>query len=124
MLREPRNTERGGARFKAFLALVILIAFIFSAVKIVPALVNNYELQDSIQEEATFAAVNRKTQDQVIEDVQKKLDSLGIQASPKAIQVTNVSGQVTISVDYTVPIDLKVYQFQLHFHPQANNTSI
>lgn len=124
MLREPRNRERGGARIKAFLSLVILIAFIFTGVKIVPALVNNYELQDSIQEEATFAAVNRKSEDQVREDVQKKLASLGIQAPDKAIQVTDVSGQITISVDYTIPIDLKVYQFQLHFHPQANNTSI
>ncbi|MFZ0212365.1 MAG: DUF4845 domain-containing protein [Candidatus Acidiferrales bacterium] len=124
MLREPRNGEKGGARIKAILALIILIAFIFSAIRIVPALFANYQLQDSIQEEATFAAANRKSDDQVRADVQKKMDSLGIQGQVNDIQISDVAGVITISVDYTVPIDLKVYQLQLHFHPQANNTLI
>lgn len=116
--------EKGGARVKALLAVAILIAMIYSAIKIVPAYVTNYQLQDSMQEEATFATVNRKSADAIKTDIENKLTGLGIQVDPNTIQVTAVAGNVTISLDYTVPVDLTVYQLQLHFHPHAYNASL
>jgi predicted amino acid dehydrogenase len=96
----------------------------FAVVKIVPIYVTNYQLQDSMQEEATYASVNRKTADQIKTDLEKKLTELGISVDPSTIQVTSYSGNVTISLEYTIPVDLTVYQLQLHFHPQADNTSL
>lgn len=119
-----KQHEKGGARVKTLFAVVILVVMIYSAIKIVPAYVTNYQLQDSLQEEATFATVNRKTADTIKTDVEQKLTNLGIQADPSTIQVTAVSGNVTISLEYTVPVDLTVYQLQLHFHPHAYNASI
>jgi hypothetical protein len=34
------------------------------------------------------------------------------------------NGSVSISLDYSVPIDLIFYQFRLQFHPHADNHSI
>jgi predicted amino acid dehydrogenase len=119
-----KQQERGGARLKALFAFVVLIAMIYAAVKIVPAYVTEYQLQDSMQEEATFATINRKTADAIKSDVEQKLTDLGIQADPSTIQVTAYSGNVTISLEYTVPVDLTLYQLQLHFHPHAYNASL
>lgn len=119
-----QQREKGGARLKALFATVILIAMIYAAVKIVPVYVVNYQLQDSLQEVATFATVNRRTPDAIKTDVEQKLTDLGIQADPNTIQVSDLSGNVTISLEYTVPVDLTVYQLQLHFHPHAYNASI
>lgn len=116
--------ERGGSRLKTLFVLVIVFALVFSAVKIVPIYVTNYQLQDSMQEEATYASVNRKTSDQIKTDLEKKLTDLGISVDPSTIQVTSYSGNVKISLEYTIPVDLTVYQLQLHFHPQADNTSL
>lgn len=118
------RSEKGGSRLKTLLALAILVAIVFSVIKIVPIYVLNYELHDSMQEEATYASVNRKTPEQIRSDLEKKLKELGIAVDPKSIEVTSYSGNVTISLEYTVPVDLAVYQLQLHFHPQADNTSI
>lgn len=116
--------EKGGTRLKTLFVLVIVFALGFAAVKIVPIYINNYQLQDSMQEEATYASVNRKTADQIKTDLEKRLTDLGISVDPSTIQVTSYSGNVTISLEYTIPVDLTVYQLQLHFHPQADNTSL
>ncbi len=34
------------------------------------------------------------------------------------------NGSVAIGLDYSVPIDLALYQFTLQFHPHADNHSI
>lgn len=119
-----KQGEKGGARVKTFFAVIVLIVMIYAAIRIVPAYVTNYQLQDSMQEEATFATINRKTPDAIKSDVEEKLKNLGIDVDPSTIQVTAVMGNVTISLDYTVPVDLTVYQLQLHFHPHAYNASI
>lgn len=124
MGRARSEGEKGGARAKTLLTLVIVIVMVFAAIKIVPVYVTNYQLQDSMQEEATYASVNRKTPDQIRTDLTKKLDQLGIPVDGKDIEVTSFSGNVKISLEYTIPVDLDVYQLQLHFHPQADNASL
>lgn len=116
--------EKGGSRIKTLLVLLIVFGLAFAAVKIVPIYVTNYQLQDSMQEEATFASVNRKSADDIKSDLQKKLTDLGVTADPNTMQVSSVAGNVQISFEYTVPVDLTVYQLQLHFHPHADNASL
>lgn len=119
-----RHGEKGGSKLKTLFVLAIFAAMAFAAVKIVPIYVTNYQLQDSMQEEATYASVNRKSADQIRTELQKRLQDLGLTVDDKSIQVSSESGNVTISLEYTVPVDLTVYQLQLHFHPQADNASI
>lgn len=123
-MRARWNDERGGARLKSLLVLIVFGSAIFCAVKIVPSYFANYQLQDSIRQIATYASVTRQKDDELKADVEKKVKQLGIPADSNDIQVSDDSGNVQISVDYTVPIDLAVYQFQLHFHPQATNASL
>ncbi|MHB8526600.1 MAG: DUF4845 domain-containing protein [Candidatus Acidiferrales bacterium] len=124
MSRASRNGEQGGARIKSLIVLILLGAFVFCCVKIIPSYLANYELQDSMRQMAAYASAYRKQDSDIRSDVEKKVKELGIPADSKDIQVSDVSGNVQISVDYTVPVDLAVYQLQLHFHPQVNNASI
>lgn len=116
--------ERGGAKIKAVLSLLILIAMVFSAVRIVPAYVNNYNLQDDMQDEARFASVYNKRPSEIQRDIEKKADELRIPLKADAIQVSVSMGRVSISTDYVVTVDLAVYQLHIHFHPQADNSSL
>ena len=118
------DSEKGGSRLKTLFALTIVATLVFAAIKIVPIYVINYQLHDSMQEEATYASVTRKSADQIRTDLERKVKELGVPVDPDSIQVTAYSGNVQISLDYTVPVDLAVYQLQLHFHPQADNASI
>ena len=122
------NSQRGAARAKTLLALVVLVALVFSAIKIVPAYVNNYDMQDAMQQEARFVfnpnTGRPKSMDDIRAELVKKAQQLGLPIKPDDIQVTQEGTKVSIAADYTIPVDLVVYQFTLHFHPQADNTSI
>ena len=121
-----RHPERGGSRLNFLLTVVVLGSLAFIAVKIVPVYMANYQFQDSIESESRFALAGypKKSIDDIRDDVFKKAEELGIPAKEEDIQVTVSTTNVDISLDYSVPIDLRVYQFTLQFHPHADNHSI
>lgn len=61
----------------------------------------------------------KKTVDDIRDDVWQKAQELGIPAPKGAVQVEIGAGSVAIGIQYSVPIDLAVYQFTLEFHPHA-----
>jgi hypothetical protein len=126
MRRADRIGERGGSKLNLVLTLAVLGAMIFTAVKVVPVYFANYQFQDAIQSESRFALTGypKKGEDDIREDVWKKMQELGIPARREDIRITITEGRVDIGVDYTVPIDLAIYQFTLQFHPHADNHTI
>jgi hypothetical protein len=116
--------ERGGSKLGTLLTLLVLAAMVFAAIKMIPAYFANYQFQDSMETEARFAISNRKTEDDIREDIWKKMQELGIPGKRDDIKVISNEGAVQISLDYRVPVDLQVYQFSLDFHPHADNHSI
>lgn len=124
--RAQQKRERGGSRINLVITLLIVGFLVFAAVKIVPAYVNNYQFQDSMESEARFAlSYPTKNPEDIRNDLWQKAQDLSIPlASKDAIKVTEDQQNVTISVDYVVPVDLKVYQFTLQFHPHADNHTI
>ncbi|HXW61396.1 MAG TPA: hypothetical protein VEJ45_02275 [Candidatus Acidoferrales bacterium] len=120
--------ERGGSKLNVTLALLILAAMLFTIAKIVPVYFANFQFQDAIQTEAKFALTGypKKSLDDLREDIYKKAQELDIPATREDIRVAvdPSRGYVDIGLDYSVPIDLKLYQFTLQFHPHADNHTI
>jgi len=126
MAQDKKMRERGGAKLSLFLTLLVLGSMVFVGGKIVPVYFANYQFQDSIESESRFALTGfpKKTPDDVRNDIWNKAKELGIPAQKDAIRIAMDSGSVEIGLDYSVPIDLSVYQFTLQFHPHADNHSI
>lgn len=124
--RAARNRQLGKGRIKSLLILLITLAVIYAAVKIAPAYMNNYQLQDSMTSEARFATSTypKKTPDDIRDDLYRKMQELGVPARKEDIQVNMQDQFVGISLDYAVPVDLSIYQFTLQFHPHADSHSI
>ncbi|MHB8756192.1 MAG: hypothetical protein ACYC92_14755, partial [Candidatus Acidiferrales bacterium] len=87
MSRASRNGEQGGARIKSLIVLILLGAFVFCCIKIIPSYLANYELQDSMRQMAAYASAYRKQDSDIRSDVEKKVKELGIPADSKDIQV-------------------------------------
>ena len=77
-----------------------------------------------MQEQARFGIVNRYSEEKIREIILKEIQSLDIPATTDNIKVVSTPDRVTISVDYTVPVDLFVYRLQLHFTPTSENKSL
>ena len=116
--------ERGGANLKAIIWTAILAAFIYVAAMTVPVLVNEYQFQDSLQDIARFASVNRRNDAQIKQAVLDEAGKQDLPVQPEDVKVEGSGGNVHINVDYSITIDLKVYQWTLNFHPAANNAAL
>jgi hypothetical protein len=119
-----RQTEKGAASFKAIIWTVILASLVFVGIKVTPLLVSEYEFQDSIQTIARMASVNRPTTDKIRQTVLDEATKDNLPIDAKDIQVESTSGNIRISADYSVVVDLKVYQWTLNFHPTASNNAL
>ena len=126
MARSFQHGERGGSKLSMLITLVIVAALGFAAIKIVPVYVEAYQFQDSIETESRFAvtAYPKKTPEDVRSAIFKKAQDLDIPIKSEDIRIAITNGAVEIGTDYSVPIDLKVYQFTLQFHPHADNHTI
>lgn len=123
-LRRASRAERGEGKFKAILVTAVLAFMAYAAVKVVPPYVSEYQLADKMTETARFASVNRNTEEQIRNTIYKEMQELDIPAKKEDLKITAEGGRVSISLDYRVPIDLTVYQFELHFTPTTANKDI
>jgi len=122
--RQARKSERGAGHFKAILWLLAFAAFVYVMVKVVPVLVDNFEFQDGVQTIARFASATRQTPEQIRAAVLKEAQKDDVPLDEKDLKIEAVSGNVRIHINYSVTVDLAVYQWTLNFHPSVGNDSL
>jgi aconitase B len=115
--------DEGKGRLKALVALSVMAATIYLGFKIIPIYINNYDLSQHIQQVAVDATVHRTPAENITKDVVAYAGDLGLPITADNVKV-KVGSIVTIDLDYTVPVDLKVYTLMLHFTPSAENRQI
>jgi hypothetical protein len=115
-----RPSDSGVGIIKTILVFVFLGIVAFVAIKLIPPYVGNYEVQDHIRELAIEAAAAPRppSPDVLRNDVVDYAQKQGLPVTQDNVKVV-VAGRITIDLDYTVPVDLKVYTFVYHFTPSA-----
>jgi archaellin len=119
-----RNGERGAGSLKAIIWTIILVAIIYVAAMMLPVMINEYQFQDSLQNIARFASLNHSNVDEIRKVVLAEADKEDLPIQAGDIKVESRAGNVQIDVDYSVTVDLKVYQWTVNFHPAASNASL
>jgi hypothetical protein len=116
-----RASDTGSGGVKLVFTLLVLGAIGYAAVKIVPVYVNNYELEDFIRQQTPFWLMQQIPMEVVRNKILDKAKDLELPVTPKQVKIEANASKVTVDIDYTVPIDLKVYTLQLHFSPSSEN---
>jgi hypothetical protein len=124
LISNSRLSQRGEGKLKAIIYTVILFAAVYAAVKVVPIYVAEYQLNDKITEQARFAVVNRYSEDQVRDIIFKVVQDLDIPANREDIKVQNTNHGILISVNYSVPVDFKVYKTEISFSPSSEGRDL
>ncbi|MGA3327036.1 MAG: hypothetical protein ABSF45_21435 [Terriglobia bacterium] len=119
-----RLSESGKITFKAILSLAFLGALIFLAFKTIPVYINDYQLNDYIQNQTPFWQTQHASEDTVRKNVLAKAQDLGLPLAAEDVKAEVNANKVTVTLDYHVPVDLKVYTLQLHFTHSSENRSI
>jgi len=119
-----RPRERGASRLKVTAFVALLVVLIYTGAKVIPILVNNFQFQDAIESTARFASVNRQTPEDIRAAVLKEAQNEDIPITAQDIHVKGEAGHVEIAADYSVTVNLVVYQWTLNFHPYAKNNPL
>jgi hypothetical protein len=121
---DKRQGEKGAGALKAIIWTAIIAMVLYVGVKVTPLLFAEYEFQDGIQTIARMASVNRPSADKIRQSVLTESVKDELQIAPEDIHVESAGGNIRISADYSVVVDLKVYQWTLNFHPTASNNAL
>ncbi len=123
-LQSSRRKQRGEGKLKAIIYTVVLVIGIFVAFRLVPLYVNEYQLQDKMNEQAKFAIVNRYSEEQVRDILFKVIQDLDIPAKRDDIKLASTNHGISISVTYTEPVDFFIYKTDITFSPTSEGLDI
>jgi hypothetical protein len=114
-----RGTDAGRGHAKAFFSLLVLFFVAYASVKTIPYYIQNY-----LQEQTPFWLIQHASSDAVRDKVLAKAQDLNLPISKEQVQVESNAARVVVSIDYTVPIDLKIFTLRLHFTPHSENRAL
>lgn len=115
-----RGMQRGAGNLKAIIWMVLIILLVYLAIKIIPPFVNYYDLRDHMEQTATFAAVGNQTEQQIREDIWRKIQDLELPVKYDALKVTRGNRRVQISCHYVVEVPFLGYTIKLNFAPETD----
>jgi len=111
---------------KAFIGFLAIAAVVVGLFQVAPPMVANYSFSDDLKTVAMMdSAMLQKTDDDVRNDILKKAKEHDLPIDAKQITVQRINSPgisaVYVSVDYSVPISLPGYAFDMHFNPNSGN---
>jgi hypothetical protein len=106
-----------------FLAILFVVLGLF---QVAPPLMANYSFQDDLKTVSLMDSANfQKTDEDVRTDVMRKVKEHELPIQPKQLTIQRINtpgiSAVFIAADYTVPVNLPGYSFDLHFTPDSGN---
>lgn len=104
----------------------MVIGAVYAAFQIIPPELANYSFQDDLQNIAMVGGANpRQTDQDLTEAVIRKAQEHQITLTPEQVQVQRIgtpgAPAVYVATQYSVPISLPGYSFELHFAPSSGN---
>ena len=99
--------------------LIILAIGIFIAWKMIPVKVRAADLRQEIMDDAKSAGM--MNEERIRASILAKAREDQLPVSDDNVKITRGSNQITIVVDYVVPIEFPGYTYQWHIHNEQSN---
>jgi len=117
MKRSKRSFEQGEGNLGCIIWALILGVAVMAAWKMVPVKMASAELEHFMDEQAKFAA--NRPPEAIKKDILKKAKELDLPVDPRDVFVerTDNRDQITMSVEYTVPVEFPGYTYEWYFNP-------
>ncbi len=109
---------------RALFGILIVVAMVYSAYKLLPPYFNNYQFQDAMETEARVNSYTAKPDQDIRETIFKKAKEYDIPVTPEQINVLRNGAELQIWTDYSIHVDLPLYPVDLKFHPASTNKRI
>ena len=107
--------------FKKVLLLSVLAVFVVTAAKTASIYRSSSELSDYVRERAVRAAAESVPANRLQAEVASYAASLGLPVKPADVRVATHPGAVSIKLDYTVLVNLRLFRWNLRFRPEVES---
>jgi hypothetical protein len=105
--------RRGNVRLVLGVAAFSVLVFVI--VRSLPFLVADFRLGLQLDDIVAHDSVARAPNDVIRGDVVRCAENLGLPVTPDNVKVVGGGGYVSVKVDYTAEVNLKVYSWVLYF---------
>jgi predicted membrane protein len=114
-----RRRERGESQLGCLFGLILLAIAIFIAWKMIPVKVRAAELRQVVTDEAKAAGMH--DDNKIRGAIMEKVHDTKLPVTDEDIHITRANSEITIDVEYVVPIDFPGFTYQWHIHHHAQN---
>jgi hypothetical protein len=120
--RASRSGERGGARLKFLIVIVILGAVAYAGYLYIPVQFDAYRFKDLMQRDVDMAVAQGSPASWVVDQLAKSAAEYNV-PSDAVITPTQQDNRMQIRVQFTRPIELPGYTYRYEFDYTAKSTS-
>jgi hypothetical protein len=117
-----RQGERGGARFKLIVFLVIAVAIIYAGYLYVPVALAAYQFKDVMQNKVDLAAAQGYDGSWLHDQLVKSEAEYSV-PTDAAISPSQIEGRVAVRVQYVVPISVVGFTYHYQFDETVKSTT-
>ena len=116
-----RRHERGGVRFGPLVMIIIIVAGVYVAFKIVPTRMDYYEFKDAVSEQAKHASGRSIEIDGMRGTLMNRARQLQLPIKEEQIEITWTPDNIIIRVQYAVDANLLGYVYTQQFKIEERN---
>ncbi len=114
-----RRREKGEGQMGCIFGLVVLAIGVFIAWRMVPIKVKAAEMRQVVVDEAKSAGTHN---DKVIMgNIMNKARENNLPVTEDNVKIRRANSEITVEVDYVVPVEFPGYTYQWHFNHTATN---
>jgi len=111
---------------KALVGIFVIVGCIYAGFQVIPPELGNYAFEDDLKNLAMVGGANpHETEQEMVQAIIKKAREHDIALTPEHVTVQRIGTPgvmaVYMAADYTVPVNLPGYSFELHFTPSSGN---
>jgi hypothetical protein len=115
------NRERQITSLKPVFFLVLWGGLVFTGARAFPVYSGSSKLSDYIRDLAVRASMRKASPAEVQAEILSYARSLGLPLADHEVHVTRSEDTIQINLDYTVPISLGLFNWNLHFTPSVES---
>lgn len=92
--------------------------------KVLPAYWDDFKLGRLLEEQAVSATYSSKSESAIATDIAQKASEFNLPLTPEQVVVQRGAGELTITAEYSVHVDMPIYPFDLKFKTASKNKSL
>jgi hypothetical protein len=109
---------------RAIFFLLIVVVGGFAMYKILPAYWGDFKLGRLLEEQAVIYTYATKSDQEIANAIVEKAQGINVPLSPEQVKVQRLPGELAITAEYVVHVDLPIYPLDLNFNTGSTNKSV